>query len=146
VPRRTPLGCLVAVLATACSSGSSSPAPVTLAARASGEQVGVCTAVVGALPQSLAGQARRPTRPAPETTAAWGRPPITLVCGVPPGSALDDPYEFDGVTWAVHDIGNARTWTTKGRAVNVVVTVPDAYDGQAELLGSLAGALAATAR
>ena len=106
----------------------------------------MCASLVAALPQTLGGRSRRTTQPSPTTTAAWGDPPITLVCGVPAGSPLDDPYEFDGVVWALHDIGPARSWTTKGRAVNVVVTVPDAYDGQAELLGSLATALAATAR
>jgi hypothetical protein len=99
---------------------------------------------VAELPLTLAGATRRLTRPSPTTTAAWGDPPITLVCGVAAGSALDDPYEFDGVTWAMHDIGSARTWTTRGRSVNVVVTVPDAYSSQAELLGSLTGALTPT--
>jgi hypothetical protein len=115
-----------------------------LAARATGDAAAVCATAVAELPVTLAGQARRLTSPSATSTAAWGDPPITFVCGVPAGSALDDPYEFDGVTWAMHDIGSARTWTTRGRAVNVVVTVPDTYDGQAELLGSLAGALTPT--
>lgn len=102
--------------------------------------------MVAALPEVLGGQSRRATRPASTTTAAWGDPPITLVCGVAAGSPRDDPYEFDGVRWAMHDVGSARAWTTRGRAVNVVVTVPDAYAGQAELLGSLAAALAPTVR
>lgn len=146
MPRRPPLGLLVAALATACSSGSPALGPVTLPPRATGTDLAVCAAVVSALPQSLEGQARRVTRPSPTTTAAWGDPAITLVCGVPPGSPLDDPYEFDGIRWALHDVGAARAWTTRGRRVNVVVTVPDAYDGQAELLGSLARALAPTGR
>ena len=149
MPRRTPLALVVAALATACSSGSSGSSglgPVTLTAHASGSQVGGCLSLVAALPKTLGGQSRRTTQPSPTTTAAWGDPPITLVCGVPAGRALDDPYEFDGVIWALHDIGSARTWTTRDRPVNVVVTIPDAYDGQAELLGSLATALAPTAR
>jgi hypothetical protein len=118
---------------------------VTLPGRAKGVAVEPCERVVRALPAELAGQRRRQTRPAPTTTAAWGRPPITLVCGVAPGSARDDLYEIDGVEWAMHDVGAARTWTTRGRAVAVAVTVPDRYDGQAELLGSLAAALRPTA-
>ena len=110
--------------------------------RASGAAVDVCGKVV--LPSTLAGESRRATTPESATTAAWGDPAITLVCGVPAGSALDDPYEFDGVRWALHDVGAARAWTTLGRRVNVVVTIPDAYDGQAELLGSLAEALSPT--
>jgi hypothetical protein len=106
--------------------------------------VAVCSSVVAALPSTLAGQRRRGVDPLSTTTAAWGDPSITLVCGVPEGSSLDEPYEFDGVRWAMHDVGNARTWTTRGRRVNVVVTVPDRYDGQAEMLGSLATALSPT--
>jgi hypothetical protein len=106
--------------------------------------VTVCTSVVKALPASLGGRERRRTEPSSTTTAAWGDPAITLVCGAPGGSRLDEPYEFDGVHWAMHDVGAAREWTTLDRWVNVVVTVPDAYDGQAELLGSLAAALSPT--
>ena len=116
-----------------------------LDAPASGDAASVCAVVVAELPLTLAGESRRLTTPSPTTTAAWGDPPITFVCGVSEGRALDDPYEFDGVQWAMHDVGAARTWTTRERAVNVVVTVPDAYSGQAELLGSLAAALAPTA-
>jgi hypothetical protein len=115
-----------------------------LPTRATGDAVAVCSSVVAALPSTLAGQARRATTPAATTTAAWGNPPITLVCGVPAGSSLDEPYEFDGVRWAMHDVGDARAWTTLGRRVNVVVTIHDKYDGQAELLGSLAAALSPT--
>ena len=115
-----------------------------LPTRASGESIAVCNAVGAALPARLARQQRRATDPTSTTTAAWGNPPITLVCGVPAGSALDEPYTFDGVRWAMHDVGEARAWTTLGRRVNVVVTIHDKYDGQAELLGSLAGALSPT--
>jgi hypothetical protein len=100
--------------------------------------------VVAALPERLAGLERHRTEPESTSTAAWGDPAVTLVCGVPGGSRLDDSYEFDGVQWALHDVGAARAWTTLDRRVNVLVTVPDAYDGQAELLGSLATALSST--
>jgi hypothetical protein len=107
----------------------------------------VCAAVVDALPQDVAeGVGRREVSPDRRTTAAWGDPAVTLRCGVAEGSARDDPYEFDGVRWALHDVGAARRWTTRGRAVNVEVVVPDAYSSQAELLGGLAVALAPTAR
>jgi hypothetical protein len=107
----------------------------------------VCREVVTRLPRSLdEGVDRRSTRPESGTTAAWGLPPITFRCGTAPGAARDDLYEFDGVQWAMHDTGATRTWTTRGRAVDVQVVIPDHYDGQAELLGALAGALAPTAR
>jgi len=107
----------------------------------------VCERVVAALPASLGeGAARREVGPDRRTTAAWGDPAVVLRCGVAEGSSRDDPYEFDSVRWAMHDVGAARRWTTRGRAVNVEVVVPDAYSGQAEMLGSLGEALAPTAR
>jgi hypothetical protein len=97
------------------------------------------------LPQSLAeGVERRETAPDRRTTAAWGDPAVVLRCGVAEGSTRDDPYEFDGVRWAMHDDGGSRRWTTRDRRANVEVVVPDAYSGQAELLGALATALAPT--
>jgi hypothetical protein len=108
---------------------------------------GVCREVVARLPRSLDdGADRRTTTPDAGTTAAWGDPAISFRCGTAPGALLDDQYVFDGVQWAMHDTGATRTWTTRGRAVQVQVVIPDHYDGQAEILGSLAVALAPTAR
>jgi hypothetical protein len=108
-------------------------------------QTAVCREVTLALPKEVAADVvRRRTTPDDGTQAAWGDPAIVLRCGVAGGSELDDLYEFDGVRWAMHDTGATRTWTTLGRTVNVQVVVPDHYTGQAEMLGSLATALAAT--
>ena len=94
------------------------------------------------LPERLQqGQVRRETRPSSPTTAAWGSPPVLLRCGVGPGGPKDEPYEFNGVRWTLHDTGASRTWTSAGLAVNVSLEVPDAYSGQAELLGALAPTL-----
>ncbi len=99
------------------------------------------------LPRQVApGAAQRPAAPFSDTTAAWGTPPVTLRCGVRAGSALDDPYLFNDVRWAMHDNGATRQWTTVGRKVNVVVEVPDAYSSQAELIGGLAPAVKAALR
>jgi hypothetical protein len=96
------------------------------------------------LPKQIAGGvSERRTAPVSDTTAAWGTPPITLRCGVAAGSALDDPYVFNDVRWALHDNGASRQWTTLGRPVNVVVEVPDDYSSQAELIGGLAAAVKA---
>jgi hypothetical protein len=120
---------------------------VSPVAELAAHEIGICRAVTRALPESLAqGVRRRRTEPDEGTTAAWGEPAIVLRCGVEAGAARDDLYEFDGVQWAMHDTGATRTWRTRDRAVEVEVVVPDHYDGQAELLGSLAKALAPTAR
>ena len=53
----------------------------------------------------------------------------------------DDLFTFNEVQWAMHDIGSARRWTTRGLRVDVEVVVPDHYSSQAELLGSLSRVL-----
>ena len=63
---------------------------------------------------------------------------MLLRCGVGAGGTKDEPYAFNGVRWTLHDTGDSRTWTSAGLKVNVAVEVPDAYSGQAELLGALA--------
>ena len=75
------------------------------------------------------------------TTAAWGGPPVLLRCGVGPAAPRDEPYEFNGVQWRLHDTGASRPWTSTQLLVNVSIEVPDAYSGQAELLGALAPTL-----
>lgn len=148
MPRRPPVGLLLALLATACSDTGPLPAVrVQPVATLTPHETAVCRSVTGALPKEVVVDVvRRRTTPDDASTAAWGDPAIVLRCGVAPGSALDDLYEFDGVQWAMHDTGATRTWTTLGRAVNVQVVIPDHYGDQAELLGSLAAALAPTAR
>jgi hypothetical protein len=106
-----------------------------------------CAALQKDLPQRLPqGLSRRATEPASTTTLAWGDPAITLRCGVPEGLEADEPYTFNDVQWAMHDVGAARRWTTRGLKVNVEVVVPDHYSSQAELIGALAPALKKDAR
>jgi hypothetical protein len=99
-----------------------------------------CTDLQGQLPKSLAaGVRRRPAVPASATTTSYGTDPaLVLRCGVHEGAPLDEPYTFDGVRWAMHDTGTTRTWTTRGLRVNLEVVIPDRFDAQAELLGTLA--------
>ena len=115
--------------------------PVAVTGTTAPRQVAACDTLVRLLPTSLGGRAARPV--SDPSTAAWGSPAITLRCGVPAGSTRDEPYVFDGVRWVVHDDGAANRWTTYGRATEVQVVVPDAYDGQAELLIALSPALTA---
>jgi len=102
-----------------------------------------CRKLKAGLPAQLgAGIASRQADPVSDTTAAWGDPPVSLRCGVGPGSPRDEPYTFNGVRWALHDTGASRTWTTLGRKVNVAVEIPDAYSSQAELVGTVSFAVA----
>jgi hypothetical protein len=146
VPRRPPLALLVALsllLAAACSgSGSSEPVSLTGVPGVTGSALQTCTQLQTRLPATLhQGQKRRETTPTSPTTAAWGDPAVLLRCGVSPGDPRDEPYEFNGVRWTLHDTGASRTWTSARLRVNVSVEVPDAYSGQAELLGALAPTL-----
>ena len=113
--------------------------------RLSADALAACRSLTTALPATLrADLPRRETRPASGTTAAWGSPAITLRCGVPTGSPLDEPYAFNDVHWAMHDIGAGRRWTTTDRRVNIAIEVPDRYDSQAELLAGLAALIKRT--
>jgi hypothetical protein len=94
------------------------------------------------LPATLRqGLHRRSTNPPSQLTSAWGTPPVVLRCGVASGKDTDELFTFNQVQWAMHDIGSARRWTTRGLRVDVEVVVPDAYSSQAELLGGLARVL-----
>ncbi|WP_162599830.1 DUF3515 domain-containing protein [Nocardioides solisilvae] len=48
-----------------------------------------CESLVAELPAELFGQERREVEPDAGTTAAWGDPPVVLVCGA------DEPEEYD---------------------------------------------------
>ena len=143
MPRRPPVALLAIVLAGACTSGgvtepgdAASVAPVN---GLSADTLLTCRSLKGLLPKEIAaGVALRAATPLSDSSSAYGDPAIAVRCGVKAGSELDEPYEFDGVRWAMHDTGATRTWTTKGLGVNVAVEIPDAYDGQAEMLGALA--------
>lgn len=149
MPRRPPLAlaAVAAALVAGCSSGPGRTGAVRLepVATLAPAAVEVCKRVVTALPKQIAPDVnRRVTAPPSLSTAAWGDPPITFRCGTAPGSKRDELYSFDAVTWAVHDTGASRTWTTVSARVPVQVVIPDAYDGQAEMLGGLAAALRPT--
>ena len=138
MPRRPPLALLLVALLTGCSQDRPATAPPTPTPSPGAAPAG-CPALVARLPHQLP-QGLKQGAVLPASTS-WGDPPIRLRCGVPAGLDTDDPYAFNTVQWAMHDIGSARRWTTRGLPINVEVVVPDAYSSQAELLGSLAEAL-----
>jgi hypothetical protein len=149
VPRRPPVAALALLLATACTSGTSGGSgepsdgvQVAAVNGSSSDSLLSCRALKNLAPKDLAnGVTRRTALPVSDTTAAWGDPAVTLRCGVPEGSDLDEPLTINDVLWAVHDTGASRTWTTRGRKVNVAVEVPDSYTSQGELFASLADAV-----
>ena len=146
MPRRPPLGLLALVLTTACTGSTARPDNAVSVPAVNGLSTSTllsCADLKGQLPSELAaGVGRRPAVPTSNTTTAYGDDPAIMVrCGVKAGSALDEPYTFDEVQWAMHDTGATRTWTTRGLKVNVSVVIPDHFEAQAELLGAMAKAI-----
>jgi hypothetical protein len=130
-----------AALLTACSGGSlgvSVPSPPSTEAAAS------CTALHAALPAELDAQSSRTTTPESVLTAAWGRPAITLRCGVATPTALTPTSQLlrvNGVDWLPEQLTAGYRFTTVGRVANVQVDVPDDYAPEADALTSLADPL-----
>jgi len=115
------------------------------------EVASACQRLAALLPQELGpGLTRRPVTGDPARTAAWGDPPVTLLCGATPAGlpGVDgEPFELGPpgagtVAFLQDDVGAANLFTTRDRAVPVAVLVPDTADAQA--LVPLAGAILQT--
>jgi len=109
----------------------------------------VCARVLINMPDELSGAKKRNTTT--QASRAWGEPPITVRCGVPPpGPTTDrcvtaeDP-SGNSVDWVMSEIGDEavdeNTWhfTTYGRVPAIEVIVPVEYAGTdaTEVLGVL---------
>lgn len=101
-----------------------------------------CQALLGDLPDTLAGQERRDIAPEGALAAAWGDPAIVLRCGVDQPAAMSPDaqvVEVDGVTWLPEELTAGYVFTTYGRTAFVEVTVPDDYAPEGSVLVGLAG-------
>ncbi|MCF3964629.1 DUF3515 domain-containing protein [Streptomyces fuscigenes] len=118
----------VALLGVAGCAGSGS-APEVAVPKPPPDQVAVCRALHGRLPQKVAGQGRQGTRPSSELTAAWGSGDASIVlrCGVPRPKAMSDPrsdaVDANGVNWLVQQSSSGQTFTTTYRSAYVQVTM-----------------------
>ncbi|SHG96710.1 DUF3515 domain-containing protein [Geodermatophilus nigrescens] len=108
-----------------------------------------CPALMGSLPLDLLEEPGRMVQSDTPYAAAWGEPPVVLVCGVDapeglvPGEGL---FTINGVTWFVDQSDpDATVWTAVDRAVYVEVTLPPDLDSApvTALSGVIAGALPA---
>jgi len=111
-----------------------------------------CRSLVEDLPDTVAGQQRRPVSPEDAAGAAWGDPAIVLTCGVgkPDGYVPEGPCTVvDGVDWYIPEDqlladGDADlTMTTLFRRVNVEVLLPRDYWPPATALADLSKVVAA---
>ena len=105
-----------------------------------------CESLVDDLPDELAGEQRRLVAPAAGRGAAWGDPPIVLVCGVGEPEEFDEfsiCIEANGVGWFVPPSQEAEgvdvTITTVGHRPRVGVTIPGEYrpNGLASVMANL---------
>jgi Protein of unknown function (DUF3515) len=115
--------------------GPAATGPVTVTAAAlPPEFVPVCQQIVANLPDTAAGQARRPVTDGPEQNAAYGDPPIIFACGTvqPTFPATDEVFTLSGVCWHAMPGTASTAWTTVDRVVPVTVTVPGTSDGSAQ--------------
>lgn len=94
-----------------------------------------CEALVDDLPETLAGESRRPVEPDDALGAAWGDPAYVLTCGVPAPADYEPTAEcsvIEGVGWYVTDdqLSDLRTDATPialSLTPYVQVQVPSRY-------------------
>lgn len=122
----------------------STPVPVP-APRLATHQATVCRALTARLPADIRGLPQRGVTAGAEQNAAYGEPPITLSCGVPPATfpLTDDVYRLNQVCWHAAPAAGATIWTTVDREVPVRVTVPAGYEQPAQWTITFANAVAA---
>jgi hypothetical protein len=107
----------------------------------------VCRALVSQLPAALRDRPPRPVTAGSEQNAAYGEPPITVACGVPPATfpPTDIVYALDRVCWhAARGTDGGSVWTTVDREVPVRVAMPAAYEQPGQWVIELSAPVIAT--
>ncbi len=138
-----PAGLLAGVL-TAVLTLASCTGPYEVAAPSpEPDELAICSEVMAALPETVLDQPRGETT-APELTAVWGSPPISLRCGVDKPKQLgpgSECFEVNHVGWFAQTGRGGMVFTTIGRSAFVEVGVPTAYAPEANALVDLADAV-----
>jgi hypothetical protein len=105
----------------------------------------ICTQLMSNLPAQVLDQKRRSVKPG-TLSAAWGKPVITLRCGVPKPTALNDAsqcFEVNGVGWFAEPATGGYLFTTIGRRAYIEVGVPTKYSPEANALIDVAAVVSA---
>ncbi len=100
---------------------------------------------MGDLPVRVLDLDRRTVQPG-RFSAAWGKPVVTLRCGVAKPAALNDAsqcFEVNGVGWFAEQAKGGYLFTTIGRTAYVEVGVPSEYAPEGNALVDVAAAVSA---
>jgi len=100
----------------------------------------ICKTLSPSLPNLIADQKKRKVADAPELTAAWGNPSISLRCGVNKPSALlptSSLITVNGIDWFAEELSAGWRFTSMNTSVFVEVTVPKNYSPEANALVDL---------
>jgi len=101
----------------------------------------LCRALTQRLPESLGrGVPRRQTAER-DRTAAWGKPPMTLTCGVAAPTGTPVQLMLDGLPLRTVRRSDRVVWFTTDRAVTVRLDIPLSYESQADVVIPLVPAL-----
>lgn len=141
------LAALLAFLALAGCAPGDSEARVDPPAAPPAGVAGLCAALHGELPQTVAGLARTVTEPVSDLTAAWGGSAIVLRCGIPKPPEMADPkqegVEVNGVGWLLEKTsGGGFRFITGARLAYTEVRVDKEHATDAGLLVGLSAAVA----
>jgi len=125
---------VVAMMTTACGTG-----PVDLGqGPASVPQP--CAALLASVPVVVGEQRIRALSPERPDAAAWGDPPIILVCDLAMPAeytATSSLIEIDGVSWFPQELESGTAFTSVDRVVNVQIRVPRTYAPEASVVVEL---------
>ncbi|GGL86901.1 MULTISPECIES: DUF3515 domain-containing protein [Micromonospora] len=124
-----------------------STAPVELAAPPLAERPAtVCRALLSQLPAAVGDLPQRPVTAGPEQNAAYGDPPLTVVCGGPVADyqPTDEVWKVNNVCWHPTEGTGATVLTTVDREVPVRVTVPEAYGPALQRVAPIANTIVAS--
>lgn len=137
--KRTP-----ALLALAVLTGCSASEPALVQPAPGGAVAADCTEVMKALPSELVGRQRTGLQ---HNVATWGRPRISVRCGVDKPAGLTPTSRCDvlnGIGWYAEEPGaveKAWRFTTIGRRGYIEVIVPEDYSPAADVLIELTEAV-----
>ena len=126
---------------------ANAPLPVSDGVGQPGADTPSCKALMPALPDKLAGAARRTLDGAVKAVAAWGEPAVVLRCGIESPQELTCSaalFQINGVSWLqLTEAGlDSTTYIAADRSVRIAVTVPTGSGSGG--IGQLSDVVAAT--